>query len=350
MCRAEPDTSFELQAADLGYPSPLSLSAALDEWIEIRRWCLFTLTCALIMLEGGVDAVLASQLKAPMLTVVPAHLSEHYGNPALAFRFGHAVIVDKDADDSLRESWDEIRTSVNLSIITSDLAFLDTERRNQRLAPPVGSFPVVFFVSRTNVANCHTFAPFHLPLRHVNGNLKDPACGHVRAACEELVHIMEALLSDELVYRRANDPRRPEPEWGFYERVGRRRRKWQWRRIPQCQDSWRLWEKLTEDFLRDHASGLTPRQVLTLFDYGRLGTKWWYVCATLLRRELGLMTAPFLRVLETRAGERRLYICAFRHSTSEHYSKCDVHRSGYEMNIAQYGRDLQEFVAYKAQE
>ena len=101
--------------------------------------------------------------------------------------------------------------------------------RNQRLAPPVGSFPVVFFVSRTNVANCHTFALFHFPLRHVNGNLKDPACGHVRAACEELVHIMEALLSDELVYRRADDPRRPEPEWGFYERVGRRRRKWQWR-------------------------------------------------------------------------------------------------------------------------
>ncbi|KAI1783167.1 hypothetical protein LXA43DRAFT_1134335 [Ganoderma leucocontextum] len=223
VCTTEPNANFELQATDLGYPSPLALSNALDEWIEIQRWCLYTLTCALVQLEGGVDAVLAAQ-KGLVLHVVPAHRSEHDGSPAMAFRFGHAVIADKDSDGFLRENWKDICATVEHAHVSSALAFLAAGERNERLATPLGSFPVVYFVYRTNLASCHTFTLFHLPLRHVAGNSKDEdaaADGRTRAACEELVHVMKELLCSKIVYRRAENPRRgPEPDWGIYERTG----------------------------------------------------------------------------------------------------------------------------------
>ncbi|KAI1782462.1 hypothetical protein LXA43DRAFT_453751 [Ganoderma leucocontextum] len=271
VCTPEPDTNFELQAADLGYHGFLSLHNALLEWVEIHRWCLYTLTCALVQLEGGVDAVIASQ-KALVLTVVPAHRTEHDDNPALAFRFISAVIADTDSNTSLCENWAAIKDGADTlaQLFTPGFTNYPNSEPPNELPTPVGNLPVIYLVDRTNVVSCQGFTLFHLPLRHVDG--KDVADGRARAACEDLVQIIKGILYSDLVHRRAEDPRRPEPEVGIYERTGRRKKTWKWRVLAGNPDRWGMWESLAAVMLPGGlSSGLTPRQVLTLFDYERLG-------------------------------------------------------------------------------
>ena len=81
------------------------------------------------------------------------------------------------------------------------------------------------------------------------------------------------------VFRRAENPREPQPDWGFLERMGRRRKTaWKWKDFPAGDEElWRTRERLLRMLMPGSTSDLTPLQVLTLFDYGRMGTRWWYV-------------------------------------------------------------------------
>ncbi|PIL30605.1 hypothetical protein GSI_07306 [Ganoderma sinense ZZ0214-1] len=282
MCLHEPKANVELQASDLGYPSNLSLSVALNDWIEIQRWSLYTLICALVMLDGGVDAVLASQ-KAVVLYVIPTHRNEHDGNPGKAFRIGQAVLKDKDGDAFLRKHWTDVWAIKNLCSTNSALAFLHVKQHGDDLFPtPIGSIPVVYYVHRTDMASCDAFTLFHLPLLHVDGNMKDaPVDARALAACEELVYIVKGFLcGGKVVYRHADQPGRVEPVWGIYERTGRRMKKWKWRQLPVHRESegWRSWERRADEIWPGRASGLTPRQLVTLLDYRGLGTEWWPLC------------------------------------------------------------------------
>ncbi|KAI1791287.1 hypothetical protein LXA43DRAFT_434698 [Ganoderma leucocontextum] len=284
-CSSEPNVDLNLQASHLGYPSSLSLLNALDEWIDTRRWCLYTLMCALVQLEGGVDAVLAdssgihparTSQKALILHVVPAHCTEHDGNPALSFRLGHASIAHKDSEGFLRANWGAIEENAKLaSTPFFFLANLLGSEKRDDVAAPVGILPVVYIVHGTDIVNRQAFTLYHLPLRYVDGNLKDVADGRTRAACQELVEIMKDALSKPFVYMRAENLQRPEPDWGIYERTGTQMKKWRWRQLPADRKSWRMWDRLTDELLPGRTSCLTPRQVLTLFDFGQLtGARW----------------------------------------------------------------------------
>ncbi|KAI1782823.1 hypothetical protein LXA43DRAFT_1068247 [Ganoderma leucocontextum] len=277
-CTSKPNTNFELQESDLGYPSPLSFFHALSEWMELRRWCLSTLTCALVQLEGGVDAVLATQ-KVLVFHIVPFHRTEHDGDPAMAFRFDHAVFIHGDSDDFLHEKMAEIRANIpaatNLSStpFPDPLAFLDPERKD-RLASPVGSLPILYVVCRTSMVSGQVFTLFRLPLRHVDS--EDPADERTRAALEDLATMMMAALCLQILYRHAENPQQLEPDWGHFERTGRRGKTWKWTPLPASEEMWRRREKVLDQMTRPGStSDLTPRQLLTLFDYGHLGTKWW---------------------------------------------------------------------------
>ncbi|KAI1782264.1 hypothetical protein LXA43DRAFT_1148444 [Ganoderma leucocontextum] len=248
LCTSEPNPNFELQASDLGYPSPLSLFNALIEWIELRRWCLYTLACALVRLEGGVEAVLAAQ-KVLLVQVVPAHRTEHDSNPAMAFQFDRAAIVENDGSDFLRENWASIRPNVEFARLSSAFAFLDPARRD-RLSAPVGSLPVVYVVHRTNIISGQAFPLLRLPLRHVDN--QDVADGRTRAALEDLVRIMKAALCHVIVHRRAENPQQQEPDWGIFERTGRRRKTWKWTLLSPDQETWRRREKLLDQMNVGH--------------------------------------------------------------------------------------------------
>ncbi|KAM5543183.1 hypothetical protein V8D89_003057 [Ganoderma adspersum] len=278
MCASKSNTDPNLQIAHLGYLGPQSFINALEEWVEIRRWCLYTLMCALVQLEGGVDAVLEggapdampTSQKALVLHVAPAEPAG--GNPAFAFRLSHASIAHKDSEGVLRDNWTDIEdnakfTSMPVKILTQALG---SNERGVRLATPAGILPAVYVVHGTNVVNRQAFTLYHLPLRYVDGNLKDVADGRTRAACEELVEMVKDLLDKPVVCREAEDLRRPEPDWGIYERTGTRTKKWKWRYLPANGKSWRMWERLTDELFPGRTSRLTPRQVLTLFDFGRL--------------------------------------------------------------------------------
>ena len=289
VCTIKSSADSELQASDFGYPSLLSHFNALHDWIELRRWCLFTLACALVQLEGGVDAVLATQ-KILVVNLIPAHRDAHDGNPAMAFRLDAAALVDRACDDSdfLRENWAYIQANADLWGRASANALLDPERSCES-PTPVGSLPIVYIVRRTNMVSGHAFAPFRLPLRHVAS--ENPADARTRAALEDLVRLMKGVLCMPFVFRRAENPRELQPDWGFLERMGRRRKTWKWKDFPAGDEElWRTRERLLHMLMPGSTSELTPLQVLTLFNYGRMGTRWWYVSSSPLRCQLGLMT------------------------------------------------------------
>ncbi|KAM5540748.1 hypothetical protein V8D89_005581 [Ganoderma adspersum] len=103
------------------------------------------------------------------------------------------------------------------------------------------------------------------------------------AAFEDLVKIMKGLLHDDIVLHRTENPNKPQPDWGFLECTGRRGKTWKWRGVPaDDQEQWRKRERVLCLLMPRSTLGLTPFQVLTLFDYGRMGMKW-----------CGLQKAPF---------------------------------------------------------
>ncbi|KAM5542666.1 hypothetical protein V8D89_003627 [Ganoderma adspersum] len=273
MCISKPDPDVELQPSDLGYPSALSLQNALREWIEIQRWSLYTLTCALVQLAGGPEAVLASQETALVLHVIPRHHSagEHGGNPAMAFRFGRASITGKSSDDDVRANWADIQENIKLVHDTSTVNFtLLSETKSgatgcyELMAPAVGTLPVVYVVHRMGVVRCHAFALFHRPLCHVQS--QDVANARTRAALEELVRMMEEALSSVIVYRESLCPLQLEPDGWICEAVGKRRKTWTWRRLPADEEMRRKREELLDRIVPGRTSGLTAPQVLTLFN------------------------------------------------------------------------------------
>ena len=274
MCISKPGPGVELQPSDIGYPSALSLQNALREWIEIRRWSLYTLTCALVQLAGGPEAVLASQETALVLHVIPRHHSdgEHSGNPAMAFRFGRAAITDKSSDDYVRANWTSVQENVKLVHDTSTVNFTllsDTKWGTtgcyELTSPAVGTLPVVYVVHRTGVVHCHAFALFHRPLRHVQS--QDVADARTRAALEELVRMMEEAISSILVYREPLGALQLEPDgWICEAAPGKRRKTWKWRRLPADEEMRRMREELLDRIVPGRTSGLTALQVLTLFD------------------------------------------------------------------------------------
>ncbi len=318
MCIGKPIVSAELDADDLGYPSNLSLFNALLEWIEIRRWCLLTLSCALVQLGGGVDAVLGTR-KVLLLDVVPVHHSEHDGSPAMAFQLGQAALVDRDRDDFLRANWACIQDNIGLCGLSTTLALLGllallpAEPRGA-LATLLGSVPDVFVVHGTNMVSSQVFTLFRLPLRHVAS--EDPtANAHTRAALEDLVKIMQGVLCTRMVFRRPEDPNQLQPDWGIFERTGRRGKMWKWKHIPADEETWRGRAKALEELRPGSTSGLTTLQVLTLFDYRRLGTNWWYVFSSLLLCELGLMlTARLSEHFQLNERMNGSTICTFEDS------------------------------------
>ena len=279
MCVSKSNTNDvdDLQIAHLGYLGPQSFINALEEWVEIRRWCLFTLMCALVQLEGGVDAVLEgaapdtmpTSQKAIVLHVVAAKPAD--GNPAFAFRLSHASIAHKDSEAVLRDNWTEIEDNAKfLSAPVKILTHALGSNKRGRLAIPAGILPAVYVVRGTNVVNRQAFTLYHLPLRHVGGSLKDVPDARTRAACEELVEIVKDLLDKPVVCMQADDLQRPEPDWGIYELTGGKTKKWKWRELPADGKSWRTWERLTDEMWPGRTSRLTPREVLTLFDFGHL--------------------------------------------------------------------------------
>ena len=276
-CAAQSNANRNDQANHLGYVSSLSLINVLDEWIEIRRWCLFTLACALVQLAGGVDAVLegapASPLlaaqKALILHIVPEPRTAHGGNPALAFRLANASIVDRKSDDFLRANWEDIEVKARFASVP--VMVLTGAYDSDTLAAPAGILPAVYMVHGTDIYNPQAFTLFHLPLRHVGGTLKDPPDERTRAACEELVAIVKDIIHKPLVYMRADDWNQPEPDWGVYRLTGTQKKKgWECTELPADEKSWMMWERLVDEMWPGRTSGLTPCEVLTLFDYGEL--------------------------------------------------------------------------------
>ena len=272
--------------SDLGYPSTVSHFNKLLEWIELHHWCLFTLTCALVQLEGGVDAVVGTN-KVLVVYVNPAHRTAHGGNPAMAFQLAQAALIERDKEDFLRENWAYIRANADLCGFSAAIALLDPgallPERSDEVASPVGTLPVVYVVRRTNMVSGQAFPLFSLPLRHRAS--EDVADARTRAAFEDLAKMMKGLLCDsDIVLRRAENPGEPQPDWGFLERTGKRGKTWKWRGIPaDDQEERRKQERVLRRLMTGSTSGLTPFQVLTLFDYGRMGTKWWYVSSSILR-------------------------------------------------------------------
>ena len=93
------------------------------------------------------------------------------------------------------------------------------------------------------------------------------------------MRLMKGVFYMPFVFRRAENPREPQPDWGFLERMGRRRKTaWKWKDFPAGDEElWRTRERLLRMLMPGSTSDLTPLQVLTLYDYGRMGTRWWYV-------------------------------------------------------------------------
>ncbi|KAM5540750.1 hypothetical protein V8D89_005583 [Ganoderma adspersum] len=272
MCTIKSSTDSELQASYFSYPSLLSHFNTLHDWIELRRWSLFTLTCALIQLEGSIDAVLGAQ-KVLVVNLIPAHRDAHDGNLARAFRLDAAALVDRDSSNFLRENWAYIQANTDLWGRTSANALLNQERSDAFTAP-VGSLPVVYIARRTSMVSSHAFTLFRLPLRHVMS--EDAADTCTWAALEDLVRLMNGVLYTPFVFHRAENPHEPQPDWGFLECTGRRGKTWKWRGVPaDDQEQWRMWEKLLCLLMPGSTSDLTPLQVLTLFDYEHMGTRWW---------------------------------------------------------------------------
>ena len=276
-CTSQSNADRNVQANHLGYVSSLSLIIALDEWIEIRRWCLYTLMCALVQLEGGVDAMLEGSVshgtvpisqKALIFHVIPAHHADHDGNPALAFQLARVSVVARDSDDYLRANWEDVKNKAKAAGTSANMLFRALGA--DKLAPPVGILPAVFMVDGTDIVYIHGFTLYHLPLRHLVGNLKDAPDARTRAACEELVAIAKDLLDKTLLFWQADDLLQPEPYWGIYERTGARKKQWKGVQLAIDQNSWRLWEEQTDERWPGRTSGLTSRQVLMLFDFTRV--------------------------------------------------------------------------------
>ena len=81
---------------------------------------------------------------------------------------------------------------------------------------------------------------------------------------------MQDLIHKPIVCMRADDVKRPEPEWGVWVCTGVQKKKWGWRELPVNEKSWMIWERLTDEMWPGRTSGLAPRQLVTLFDFGQL--------------------------------------------------------------------------------
>ena len=278
MCVSESDAcaNSEILPSELGYASPLALQEALGEWVEIQRWSLYTLTCALVQLAGGASAVLETQVKALLLHVVARPRDEHDGNPSMAFRFGHAVITDKASVPGIRDNWAEIQKNVDIVETSTAETFLVSGRTRDPLAAPIGTFPVVYVVHRVGTVRYHAFTLFHLPFRYVES--QDISDERTRAALEDLVRMMKEALCSILVYRRPEDPCQADPDWWICEPDGRRRKKWRWKLFPWTEEKRRAREELLEKIVPGRTSSLTARQALTLLDYRHVT----WVCILLL--------------------------------------------------------------------
>ncbi|KAM5542695.1 hypothetical protein V8D89_003656 [Ganoderma adspersum] len=264
--------------SDLSYPSSVSHFNTLLEWVKLCRWCLFTLACALVQLEGGVDAVLGRQ-KVLVVYINPAHHTAHGGNPAAAFQLAQAALVERDKEDFLRKHWMYLQANADLCGFSAAIALRchrpPRPRAERRVHGPRREPP-----GRVHLSG-HAFALFRLPLRHVAS--EDAADARTRAALEDLVRLMKRVFYMPFVFHRAEDPREPQPDLGFLEHTGRWGKTWRWKDFPAGDEELRrMREKLLYLLMLGGMSDLTPLQVLMLFDYGRMGTKWWYVSSSLL--------------------------------------------------------------------
>lgn len=197
----------------------MALQAALGEWVEIQRWSLFTLTCALVQLEGGPDAALEPQEKVLLLHVIARNHAKHDGNPAMVFRLGHAVITDKSSNESIRENWAEVQKNVDIVNCNSEFAFLTSSRTRSWMAAPIGMLPVVYVIHGVGAVRYHAFTLYSLRIRHVKS--QDLTDERTRAVLADLVRIMKEVLCNIVMYHRPEDPCQREPDWWICEPVWR---------------------------------------------------------------------------------------------------------------------------------
>ncbi len=188
----------------------------------------------------------------------------------MAFRFGRAAITDKSHDDTVRAHWTAIQEHVERVNETSPLAFLgsdpDPDGTRDELAASVGRLPVVYVVHRGGVVRYHSFTLFDRPLCHVES--QDLTDWRTRTALGEVVRMMKESLGNIIVYRNPLCPLQLEPDWWMCEPAGKRGKTWQWRPFLADEGTWRKREELLDQIVPGaRASGLTARQVLTLFDH-----------------------------------------------------------------------------------